>query len=180
MSEMEKQYNPQEIEHRLYAEWEKSNYFAPRDTSTSSVSAQVKPFSIVIPPPNVTGALHMGHALDNTLQDLLVRWHRMLGDSTLWVPGTDHAGIATQNVVEKMLAKEGKSRHDLGREEFLKKFGNGKSSMVHALPSSYACSVVPATGTMNVSRWTKAAPRLYVKFLWSFISRALFLKVNVS
>jgi len=76
-------------------------------------------FSIVIPPPNVTGVLHVGHALNNTLQDILTRYHRMCGDNTLWLPGTDHAGIATQNVVERQLAKEGKSRHDLGREAFI-------------------------------------------------------------
>ncbi|MBU4396028.1 MAG: class I tRNA ligase family protein, partial [Proteobacteria bacterium] len=78
-------------------------------------------FSIVIPPPNVTGVLHVGHALNNTMQDVLVRYHRMCGDNTVWVPGTDHAGIATQNVVERQLAAEGLSRHDIGREEFIKK-----------------------------------------------------------
>ncbi len=78
-------------------------------------------FSIVIPPPNVTGVLHVGHALNNTLQDILTRYHRMYGDNTLWVPGTDHAGIATQNVVERQLATEGKSRHDLGRDAFIER-----------------------------------------------------------
>ena len=78
-------------------------------------------FSIVIPPPNVTGVLHVGHALNNTMQDVLIRYHRMCGDNTVWVPGTDHAGIATQNVVERQLAAEGKTRHDLGREEFIRK-----------------------------------------------------------
>ncbi|MDR1998083.1 MAG: class I tRNA ligase family protein, partial [Candidatus Margulisbacteria bacterium] len=111
MAEMEKVYNPAEIEKRIYADWEQGGYFAP--------SGAEKTFALVIPPPNVTGALHMGHALDETLQDILVRWHRLLGDSTLWVPGADHAGIATQNVVEKKLAKAGQSRHDLGREKFI-------------------------------------------------------------
>lgn len=78
-------------------------------------------FSVVIPPPNVTGVLHVGHALNNTMQDVLVRYHRMCGDNTLWVPGTDHAGIATQNVVERQLATEGKGRHDLGREAFIER-----------------------------------------------------------
>ena len=77
------------------------------------------PFTIVIPPPNVTGSLHIGHALNNTLQDILIRWRRMQGHNTLWLPGTDHAGIATQNVVEKQLLAEGKTRQDVGREEFI-------------------------------------------------------------
>ncbi|MDR1323974.1 MAG: valine--tRNA ligase [Candidatus Margulisbacteria bacterium] len=111
MSEMEKIYNPSEIEARIYADWEKSGDFAPKGAG--------EPFAIVMPPPNVTGALHMGHALDNTLPDILVRWRRMLGDNVLWVPGTDHAGIATQNVVEKKLAGDGRTRHDLGREKFV-------------------------------------------------------------
>lgn len=111
---IDKVYDHKNIEERLYKEWESSGYFKP-DYS------KAEPFSIVIPPPNVTGALHMGHALDNTLQDILIRFNRMRGNCTLWVPGTDHAGIATQNVVEKQLHKEGKSRHDLGREQFVKK-----------------------------------------------------------
>ncbi|GBR77299.1 valyl-tRNA synthetase, partial [Candidatus Termititenax persephonae] len=111
MSEMEKVYNPAEIEKRIYADWEQSGDFAPQGDG--------QPFALVIPPPNVTGALHMGHALDETLQDILTRWHRLLGDNTLWVPGTDHAGIATQNVVERKFAQEGKSRQELGREKFI-------------------------------------------------------------
>ncbi|MDR1453065.1 MAG: valine--tRNA ligase [Candidatus Margulisbacteria bacterium] len=111
MSEMEKVYNPSEIEARIYADWEKSGDFVPRGDG--------EPFSIVMPPPNVTGALHMGHALDDTLPDILVRWRRMLGGNVLWVPGTDHAGIATQNVVEKKLAGDSLTRHDLGREKFV-------------------------------------------------------------
>ena len=88
---------------------------------------QAFPFSIVIPPPNVTGNLHMGHAFNNTIQDILVRWHRMRGFDTLWQPGQDHAGIATQMVVERDLEKkEGVSREEIGREKFLEKFGNGK------------------------------------------------------
>lgn len=112
--ELEKTYNPKEIETRWYEIWEKSGYFAPK------VDASKKPYVIVIPPPNVTGILHMGHALNNTIQDILVRWHRMRQIPTLWIPGTDHAGIATQNVVEKKLAKQNKTRHDFTREEFLK------------------------------------------------------------
>jgi valyl-tRNA synthetase len=108
---MDKTYNPQKIEQDIYTFWEKNKLFAPKGAG--------KPFCIVIPPPNVTGFLHMGHALDNTLQDTLIRYKRMQGYRTLWLPGTDHAGIATQNVVEKKLLEEGLSRHDLGREKFL-------------------------------------------------------------
>ncbi|MBI4398037.1 MAG: valine--tRNA ligase [Candidatus Omnitrophica bacterium] len=112
--ELDKTYNPREVETKWYEIWERSGYFQPK------IDPRKKPYVVVIPPPNVTGILHMGHALNNTIQDILVRWHRMMGEPTLWVPGTDHAGIATQNVVEKRLAKEGKTRHDFSREEFLK------------------------------------------------------------
>ncbi len=113
---------PREFEARLYEFWEKNGCFEAADKSAAGQGA----FCIVIPPPNVTGILHMGHALTNTIQDLLIRWRRMKGDNTLWLPGTDHAGIATQAQVEKAIAKEGKgpsgrplSRHDLGREKFV-------------------------------------------------------------
>ncbi|MFC1621532.1 valine--tRNA ligase [Candidatus Omnitrophota bacterium] len=114
MREIPSQYNPQEVEKSIYSKWEAQGIFGARPESDK------KPFTIVIPPPNVTGILHMGHALNNTLQDILIRWKRMQGFASLWVPGTDHAGIATQNVVEKKLAKEGKKRDDLGREGFVK------------------------------------------------------------
>jgi valyl-tRNA synthetase len=108
-----KAYNPKDFEDRIYAMWEEQNAFAPEG------SAHESPFVIVIPPPNVTGVLHMGHGLNNTLQDILIRFYRMKGGPTLWVPGTDHAGIATQNVVERRLKARGTSRHDLGREKFV-------------------------------------------------------------
>ena len=114
-------YNPSEIEKKWYSYWEEKGYFHEAPDSTK------KPFSIVLPPPNVTGQLHMGHALDNTLQDILIRFKRMQGYNTLWMPGTDHAGIATQVKVEKnLLATEGKSRYDLGREEFIKRVWDWK------------------------------------------------------
>lgn len=110
-----KAYEPQEVEQKLADKWQKAKLFAAKADTTK------KPFVIVIPPPNITGALHMGHALNNTLQDALIRSHRMFGQEAFWVPGTDHGGIATQNVIEKKLAKEDhKTRHDLGREEFVK------------------------------------------------------------
>ncbi len=113
-------YDPQEIEGKWYEHWEQSGYFTAHPESD-------KPrFSIVIPPPNVTGSLHIGHALNNTLQDILSRQKRMQGFDVLWVPGCDHAGIATQNVVERKLKKEGKSRHDLGREAFIERVWSWK------------------------------------------------------
>jgi valyl-tRNA synthetase len=110
---LDKGYEPRNVEKRWYAYWEENGLFAGADTSDK------ESYSIVIPPPNVTGVLHMGHALNNTLQDILCRYRRLKGDNVLWMPGTDHAGIATQNVVEKHLAKEGTDRHDLGREKFI-------------------------------------------------------------
>ncbi len=110
--EMPKAYDPHAVEAALYQMWMDKGYFKPRPDPAR------QPFVITMPPPNVTGELHLGHALTVTVEDTLIRWHRMLGDPTLWVPGVDHAGIATQNVVEKQLAKEGISRQDLGRDEF--------------------------------------------------------------
>jgi valyl-tRNA synthetase len=113
-STLSKAYEPKDVESRTYAFWEKHHLFKPE----VNPNAKSK-FSLVIPPPNVTGVLHMGHALDCTIQDILVRWHRMLGDKTLWMPGMDHAGIATQNVVERNLREQGKTKEDLGRDVFL-------------------------------------------------------------
>ncbi len=111
-----KVYDPASVEKKWYEFWEKNRYFHAEPEPGK------KPFSIVIPPPNITGKLHMGHALDNTLQDILIRWHRMMSDNTLWMPGYDHAGLATQIKVEEVLKKEeGKTRFDLGREEFVKR-----------------------------------------------------------
>ncbi|MBY0471699.1 valine--tRNA ligase [bacterium] len=125
--ELGKSYEPAGFESDLYQFWEKSGFFEAQDTNDKSDPGQ-KAFCIVIPPPNVTGALHMGHALTNTIQDILIRWRRMHGDNTLWMPGTDHAGIATQAQVEKQIAKEGKgptgrplNRHDMGRDAFVKR-----------------------------------------------------------
>ncbi len=115
-NEINKTYNPKEVEDRLYNTWVEKGYFSPKPDKTK------EPFTIVIPPPNVTGQLHMGHALDETLQDILIRYKRMAGFNALWIPGTDHAGIATQIKVEEVLRKEeGKTRYDLGREKFVEK-----------------------------------------------------------
>ena len=116
-----KNYNPAEFEDKLYNEWVEKGYFH------AEVDKNKKPFTIVIPPPNVTGQLHMGHALDETLQDILIRYKRMQGYSALWIPGTDHAGIATQIKVEENLrVNEGLTRYDLGREKFLERVWDWK------------------------------------------------------
>ena len=117
------QYVPAEVEGPLYERWVERGYFAagrPED-------ADKPPFTIVIPPPNVTGSLHLGHAFEHTLMDALTRRQRMQGYEALWLPGMDHAGIATQNVVERELAKEGQSRHDLGREAFVERVWQWKA-----------------------------------------------------
>lgn len=141
---MEKTFNAAEAEARISAMW--------LDAGAFRAGANAKPgapaFSIMIPPPNVTGALHMGHAFNNTLQDILTRWHRMRGFDTLWQPGTDHAGIATQMVVERELAREGKpGRREMKREDFLALVW--KQSRNRAATSARSCSVwaPPATGT---------------------------------
>lgn len=108
-------YSPQEVESRTYKWWESKGYFKSEDVSTKP------PYCIILPPPNVTGSLHLGHALNHSLQDLLIRWKRMLGFNALWMPGTDHAGIATQSVVERELAKQNMTRKQLGREKFVEK-----------------------------------------------------------
>ena len=114
-------YAPGEIETSWYEHWEKAGYFHQEP------EAGKEAFSIVMPPPNVTGQLHMGHALDNTLQDILIRFKRMQGYNTNWIPGTDHAGIATQVKVEEELAKEGKTRYDIGRDAFLERVWDWKN-----------------------------------------------------
>ena len=115
-TELPKAYDPQDAQQRWLAFWDEHGYAHSRPDPNR------EPYTIVIPPPNVTGALHMGHALNNTLQDVLIRWRRMQGDNAEWMPGTDHAGIATQAVVERLIyAQEKKTRRDLGREELVKR-----------------------------------------------------------
>ncbi|MCB1858313.1 MAG: valine--tRNA ligase, partial [Gammaproteobacteria bacterium] len=135
---MEKTYDPHKLEARWYRYWEENNYFAPRGQNSitnnplSAAAASRKPgseprpYCIMIPPPNVTGSLHMGHAFQDTIMDALTRYHRMLGDNTLWQAGSDHAGIATQMVVERLINAEGKTRHDYGRKAFIEKIWEWK------------------------------------------------------
>ena len=117
---LEKTFSPKDVEERLYRQWEESGAF--KGGNPERVAAGAKPYSIVIPPPNVTGSLHMGHALNNTLQDVLIRFERMRGKDVLWQPGLDHAGIATQMIVERQLDAEGNvRRRDMGREAFIER-----------------------------------------------------------
>ncbi|HIU64027.1 MAG TPA: valine--tRNA ligase [Candidatus Avacidaminococcus intestinavium] len=129
-----KVYEPGKVEKKWYEYWESNGYFH------AEVEEDKEPFSIVIPPPNITGQLHMGHALDNTLQDILIRWHRMMGHNTLWMPGYDHAGLATQIKVEEVLKKEeGKTRYDIGREEFLKRVWKWKDQYGDRIINQLKC-----------------------------------------
>ena len=124
MKELPKSYDPKESENKIYSLWEKSGFFNP---DKLKVKKTAKTYTIAVPPPNVAGELHMGHALNSFIQDILIRWKRMKGYKTLWIPGTDHAGIATQNIVEKKLKEEGITRHDLGKEKFLKEVWKWKN-----------------------------------------------------
>ena len=146
-------YDPGSVEGKWYKHWKENNYFAPGDDHSK------KTFSIVMPPPNVTGSLHLGHALDNTLQDILTRWRRMQGYNVLWLPGTDHAGIATQARVEEALTGEGLSKYDLGREKFLERvwewkhlYGNRITSQLSLMGSSCDWSRERFTMDENCSR----------------------------
>jgi valyl-tRNA synthetase len=118
-SDLPTTFNPSEVESSLYKEWEDAGLFTADATKSRRNGGDKEPFTIVMPPPNVTAVLHMGHGLNNTVQDVIIRWRRMCGDEALWLPGTDHAGIATQNVIEKQLAAKGKTRFDLGRDAFV-------------------------------------------------------------
>jgi valyl-tRNA synthetase len=131
LDQIPKAYEPQAVEQRLYKWWEESGYFKPRDNPDR------KPFVISMPPPNVTGALHLGHAITATLEDIMIRYHRMRGDPTLWVPGEDHAGIATQAVVERQLANEGTDRHQLGREKFVERVWEWVNTYKHRIQDQH-------------------------------------------
>ena len=119
--ELAKAYNPSEFEDRIYQFWEKSGFFHAEVDNTK------KPYSIMMPPPNITGQLHMGHALDNTLQDILIRFKRMQGYSALWLPGTDHASIATEAKIVEAMRKEGVTKEEIGRKKFLERAWNWKA-----------------------------------------------------
>jgi valyl-tRNA synthetase len=169
--ELDKAYDPKKVETRIYEMWEKSGYFDP-DKLPHRLK---KTYTIVIPPPNITGSLHMGHALNAVIQDILIRKKRMEGYSTLWVPGTDHAGIATQNAVEKDLKKEGLTRHDLGREEFLnrvwqwkEKYGNQILEQLKKIGASCDWSRTRSTIDTDYQRMVDEVFMHYYKKGWIY------------
>ncbi len=146
---LSKGYEPHDVERKWYQVWEARGYFRADEHSSKA------PYAIVIPPPNVTGVLHMGHALNNTLQDTLCRWQRMQGKEVLWMPGTDHAGIATQNVVEKQLAVLGSDRHGSAATASSTGSGSGARNPAGRSSSSSSASAPPATGSASASPWTR-------------------------
>ncbi|MEK7519530.1 MAG: valine--tRNA ligase [Patescibacteria group bacterium] len=169
--ELPKAYDPKKTEDKIYNLWLKSGFFNPDKLP----KRHKKPYTIVIPPPNVTGELHMGHALNATIQDILIRFKRLQGFKTLWVPGTDHAGIATQNVVEKELKKEGKTRFDLGREKFIEKawqwkekYGNLILEQLKKIGCSLDWSRTKFTLDENYSLAVKEAFLYYHKKGWIY------------
>jgi len=183
MSEMGKTYNPQAIENKWYEFWENNGYFnADPNCESGNKETDCENFCIMIPPPNVTGRLHMGHAFQDTIMDSMVRYHRMKGHNTLWQAGTDHAGIATQMVVERLINAEGKTRHDYGREKFTEKIWEWKKESGNtitkqknpATPSPNSCVAWAHhwTGHANVSPWTKACPPRSPKFLYGSTKKA--------
>jgi valyl-tRNA synthetase len=161
LNEIPSRYSPRESEDKWYKFWEENNLFAAKPNPAK------KPFCIVIPPPNITGILHMGHALNNTIQDILIRYHRMKSAEALWMPGTDHAGIATQNVVEKAIAKESLKRQDLGREKFIERVWQWKeqygSTITHQLKKLGAsCDWARTRFTMD-EEYSKAVVEVFVR-----------------
>ena len=174
MKELAKTYDPKGIEERLYKKWEDNGYFhAEADRSR-------KPFTIVMPPPNITGQLHMGHALDNTMQDILIRYKRMQGYNALWQPGTDHASIATEVKVIQSLKEKGIDKADLGREGFLEKcwewreeYGNRIINQLKKLGSS-------ADWQRERFTWIKDVLMPYRKFLLNYIKKDISTRVPVS
>ena len=160
-------------EREIYERWQRAGAFSASTTRSTRGGGDRQPFTIVMPPPNVTAVLHVGHGLDNTVQDVLIRWRRMAGDETLWMPGTDHAGIATQNVVEKLIAKEGLTRYDVGRDAFVRRTvrfvdetGGAILGQLRALGASCDWSRTAYTLSPELSRAVREAfVRLYEKGL---------------
>ncbi|TSC94640.1 MAG: valyl-tRNA synthetase [Parcubacteria group bacterium Licking1014_1] len=169
--ELSKAYDPKQVEDKIYRLWEKSGFFNPDNLP----KRHKKPYAIVIPPPNVTGELHIGHALNATIQDILIRQKRMQGFKTLWLPGTDHAGIATQNIVEKKLRKESKTRFDLGKEKFVEEvwkwkeeYGNKILNQFKKMGASCDWSKTRFTMDENYSKAIKEAFLQYYKKGWIY------------
>ena len=173
VTDLSPQFDFAAIEREIYERWQRAGAFSANVARSTRAGGDRQPFTIVMPPPNVTAVLHMGHGLDNTLQDVLIRWRRMAGDEALWVPGTDHAGIATQNVVEKLIAKEGLTRADLGRDAFVRRTvrfveetGGAILNQLRALGASCDWSRTAYTLSPELSRAVREAfVRLYEKGL---------------
>ena len=163
--ELNKTYAPQALEDRIYQMWCDKGYFTPK------IDHNKTPYTIVIPPPNITGQLHMGHALDDTLQDILIRYKRMQGFCTLWLPGTDHASIATEAKVVEAMKAEGLTKEDVGREGFLQRAWAWREKYGRRIIEQLKKWVPLATGAGNALRWMKVAPRPCVKFLCVCMNR---------
>ncbi|MCL4351898.1 MAG: class I tRNA ligase family protein, partial [Firmicutes bacterium] len=141
MTELSSRYDPHAVEQKWYQYWRQGRYFEP------SQLPDKKSFTIVMPPPNVTGVLHVGHALNTTWQDILIRFHRMLGDNTLWLPGTDHAGIHTQMKVDEMLRSQGHDRREMGREQFVQQVWDCKGQWANI---SVASNIIANRGNLSI------------------------------
>ena len=172
--ELSPKYNPAEVEAGRYQKWLDEDVFKP------SGDKKAHPYSIVIPPPNVTGKLHLGHAWDTTLQDIIIRQKRMQGFDTLWLPGMDHAGIATQAKVEARLAEDGISRYDLGREKFLDKVWEWKNEYASTIKQQWGKMGISVDYSVNVSPLTKVCQKQFVKSLFNFTKKVGFTVVNLS
>src|SRR5438552_9264429 len=164
--QLEKIYDPTQVEERWYRFWTEKGYFH------ATVDRPGAPYSIVIPPPNITGSLHLGHALNNTLQDILIRWRRMQGRNTLWMPGMDHAGIATQNVVERKLMEEGTSREALGREAFIKRVWEWKAQSGGTILLQLKRLGASCDWARLRLRWMRVSPRQYARCSSGFMKKA--------
>ena len=163
---MDKTFDPSSVEERLYQNWEKSGYFKPNGDKNA------ESYCIMIPPPNVTGSLHLGHAFQHTLMDTLIRYQRMQGKNTLWQVGSDHAGIATQMVVERKLAAEnGPTRHELGRDAFIEKVWEWKNQSGSNIMSQMRRPVTQWIGIANVLPWMKVYPTLCAKCLYACMNK---------
>ena len=148
---LDKSFDPGAVERRWYRRWEDAGWFA------AGAEPGKPAFCIQLPPPNVTGVLHMGHAFNQTIMDALTRYHRMKGDNTLWQPGTDHAGIATQIVVERQLDAQGVSRHDLGREKFIEKVWEWKEYSGNTITKQMRRMGASVSWAHSTSRWTRSS-----------------------
>jgi len=162
-----------DFEKDIYRFWEENGFFKPE------INANGKPFSMVIPPPNVTGALHIGHALNQTLQDIIARYKRMCGYSVLWLPGTDHAGIATQTMVERDLARKGIKKDEIGRQAFIEKIWEWKNTYGNKIIDQVKGLVQAAIFLDCALLWMKAYQEPLKKHLLSFTMQATFTKVSI-